>query len=395
MAEKIHVLFLAKWYPSKYDPMLGLFVQRHAEAAAIHNQVSVVYAHLSNDKLKSKFEVDANNDHSIFTVKVYYQSAETCLSPWNKLLNLIRFYTAIGIGIRHVKQVKGSFDLIHVHVLTRLALVAYWFQLFYQIPYMVTEHWSRYLPVRNEFHGFFRKMLTKMVVKRARIVTTVTQNLANAMQQHGLKSSHYFILPNVVDVNLFKPVEKKNKKPRFIHISCFEDRSKNISGLLRVSARLKELDADFECILIGEGMDDAFLKDYALSLGLDGSNIRFTGLLEGVDLAETLAFGDFLVLFSNYENLPVVILEAFACGLPVVSTSVGGIPEMVNTSNGLLVKAGDEEGLLQAIVHLKNKVSDYNSDEIRALVVNKNSKESVGLFLDQCYREALGSAVGN
>ena len=58
--------------------------------------------------------------------------------------------------------------------------------------------------------------------------------------------------------------------------------------------------------------------------------MSFTGLLEGQKLADELASGDFLVMSSNYENMPVVILEALASGLPVVSTNVGGIKEMID-----------------------------------------------------------------
>ncbi len=96
-----------------------------------------------------------------------------------------------------------------------------------------------------------------MVVRNSAAVSTVSENLALAMQSHGLHHQHYLVLPNVVDTEayiLVNPSIAKAKK-RFIHISCFEDRSKNISGLLRTIGKLAKLRNDFECIMVGEGID--------------------------------------------------------------------------------------------------------------------------------------------
>ncbi|MBZ0242081.1 MAG: glycosyltransferase, partial [Bacteroidales bacterium] len=255
---------------------------------------------------------------------------------------------------------------------------------------LITEHWSRYLPVNDGFKGFFRKSISRFVVRKAARITTVTENLTTAMRDHGLENPNYSVLPNVVNMQVFKPQTDKPKSEtvKFVHLSCFEDKSKNISGLLNTLAALKKDRLAFECTLIGEGMDFERLKNHATTLNLN-ENLRFTGLLEGEELATTLAKADFMVMFSNYENMPVVILEALACGLPVVATRVGGIPEMIDKENGLLVEPGDEAALKEAIRWMAEKHQQYDAKKLRASVADTYGFEAVGKVLNDWYLEAV------
>lgn len=375
---RLHIVFLARWYPHRYDPMFGLFVQRHAEAAALYNDVSVIYVH-ADENANEKFEVERSTENNVDTIRVYYKK------PKSKILSLMRFFKANKLALNQLQQP----DLIHVHVLTRCGVIALWQKIIHGTPYIITEHWSRYLP-GNDFSGFLRKIATRIVVKNASTVTTVTENLAKAMQNHSLKNKNYVVLPNVVDVNLFKPIEKHNSKAKIIHISCFEDKSKNISGLIDALAILESKSIEYQCVFIGEGIDFEVIKSYA-ETKLNHENIRFTGLLQGQALADELASGDFLVLSSNYENMPVVILEALACGLPVVSTNVGGIKEMVDENCGILVPAKSTEKLANA---MQTMIENHNYDVnlLRNKVLSKYSHEAVGQFLDKIYKKMGGNA---
>jgi len=375
---RLHIVFLARWYPHHYDPMFGLFVQRHAEAAALYNDVSVIYVH-ADENANEKFEVERSTENNVDTIRVYYKK------PKSKILSLIRFFKANKLALSQLQKP----DLIHVHVLTRCGVIALWQKIIHGTPYIITEHWSRYLP-GNDFSGFLRKIATRIVVKNASTITTVTENLAKAMQNHGLRNKSYVVLPNVVDVNLFKPIEKHYSKAKIIHVSCFEDKSKNISGLIDALAILESKNIDYQCVFIGEGMDFEAMKSYATEK-LNYENIRFTGLLQGQALADELASGDFLVLSSNYENMPVVILEALACGLPVVSTNVGGIKEMVDENCGILVPAKSTEKLANA---MQTMIENHNYDVnlLRNKVLSKYSYEAVGQFLDKIYKKMGGNA---
>lgn len=374
---RLKIVFLTRWYPHRYDPMFGLFVQRHAEAAALFNDVSVVYVH-ADENANNKFEIERSTENNVDTIRVYYKK------PKSKLLSLARFVRANKLALNELQKP----DLIHVHILTRCGVIALWQKIVHGTPYIITEHWSRYLP-GNDFNGLIRKIMTRIVVKNAGTITTVTENLAIAMKNHGLTNKNYIVLPNVVDVNLFKPAEKHNQKAKIIHVSCFENKSKNISGLIDALSILQDKNIDYQCTFIGDGIDFEAMRNYA-STRLNQENIRFTGLLQGKELAEELASGDFLVLSSNYENMPVVILEALSCGLPIVSTDVGGIKEIVDEKCGILVPVKDSEKLADA---MQTMIEHYNYDSktLRDKVLNKYSCEAVGQFLDNTYKKNSGT----
>ena len=396
--ERKHIVFLARWYPHRYDPMFGLFVQRHAEAAALFNDITVIYCqqtcrdvsitpekneqYVIDTSNHKKFEIVRTLENNVDTIRVYYKK------PKNKILSLIRFYRAnmmaLKIGRDNGRDKSRPYDLIHVHILTRLGVIAWIQKLLHKTPYIITEHWSRYLP-GNDFNGFLRKFFTKIIVRNAKLVTTVTENLANAMKAHGLKNDNYVTLPNVVNLDMFHISEKSNNPCKIIHISCFEDKSKNISGLLESLKIVDEKGIDFQCTLIGEGMDFEMMKQKAESLQLI-NKVSFTGLLEGQALADELSSGDFLVLSSNYENMPVVILEALASGLPVVSTNVGGIKEMIDETKGILVEPRNKEALAEAIIKMIETYKNYNATYLRNSVIEKYGYESVGRFLDKMYK---------
>lgn len=386
---KLHILFLARWYPNRHDPMFGLFVKRHAEAVSIKHNVSVVYVAESPTIQNCKFEIVRQNLHGVNEVIIYYRPNRFRNNFIGKALGFYRFFKANIKGIEEVKSTAGDFQITHIHILTRLGLIALFFKFRYHKPYLVTEHWSRYLSLTNGFHGFWRKFFSKWVVSNASAITTVTQDLSTAMQSHHLKNPNYVILPNVVDTKHFTISDSKmNHKVKMIHLSCFEDRSKNISGIIETVRILSIQRKDFECIMVGDGMDFQQLKDSAIDLVQNGV-MKFTGLLEGKELSEMLKSADFLMLFSNYENMPVVILEAFACGLPVVASRVGGIPEMVNDSNGLLVDAGNIAQFSAALNTMIDSYMNYNAIEIRRQVESIYSFEAVASFLDQLYRKSL------
>ena len=353
--------------------MFGLFVQRHAEAAALYNDISVIYVHPCVD-VPWRVYTDDEIINNVRTIHVYYRKSKS------KIISLFRFFRANRLALKLLPKP----DIIHVHVLTRLGIIALWQKIVHGTPYIITEHWSRYLP-GNDFNGFFRKKMTKLVVRHASTVTTVSENLARAMQYHGLTNHNFMVLPNVVDVNIFKIAPHQNAIPKIIHISCFEDKSKNISVLLESLKLLKDKQIPYQAVLIGDGMDYHMMRRKASEIQLNDS-VSFTGLLQGQDLANALASGDFLVLSSNYENMPVVIIEALACGLPVVSTNVGGISEIINESNGMLVPPRNAEKLADAMQEMLSKYHDYDANALRDSITKKFSNESVGKLLDDIYK---------
>jgi len=380
------ILFLARWYPDRYDPMTGLFIRRHAEVAAGFADVAVLYLRAAPDK-PFGYLIEQKKDHDVLTTAVYYGTKSILPSFIAKMVSGLMFVIAFIKGYRFVVDTWHKPDIIHVNVLTRLGVFALALRWFRGVQYVITEHWSRYLPITGTYNGFIRKFITKLVVQNASAISTVSENLAKAMQSHGLYNQHYMILPNVVDTDAYIPAASEPSRgiKRFIHISCFEDRSKNITGLLHAISNLSKLRDDFECIMVGEGIDLEKMKSLSTHLELNESKVKFTGLLENEDIVSSYQSAKFMVMFSNYENMPVVISESLSCGLPVVATAVGGIPEYINENNGRLVAAGDEAALLEAINYMLDHYPEFDKQKIRQNAVGIFGKKAVAQKLGELY----------
>jgi glycosyltransferase involved in cell wall biosynthesis len=378
------ILFLARWYPDRYDPMMGLFIKRHAEVVAGFTDVAVLYLRAAPDK-PFGYLIDQKIENKVVTTIVYYGTNRARHPFLAKMVAGFMFVIAFSKGYRLLLKTWYKPDIIHVNVLTRLGIFALWLRWRRGIRYVITEHWSRYLAITGTYNGLFRKFFTKLVVRHAEAVSTVSENLAMAMQGHGLHNQHYMVLPNVVDTDEYTPGVSSGGKKRFIHISCFEDRSKNISGILRAISKLSKLRNDFECIMVGEGIDLEKMKSLAVELGLKSSEVMFTGLLENQELVDAYQSAEFMVMFSNFENMPVVISESLSCGLPVVASAVGGIPEYINPGNGRLVAAGDETALLDTINYMLDHTSDFDRNQIRQNAVKIFGKNAVANKLQEFY----------
>jgi glycosyltransferase involved in cell wall biosynthesis len=374
-----HVLHIPRWYPHRGDPMPGLFVKNHIESLPAKCESSVLFL-LFVDKQRKTYDYETANINKVYTCTAYIRRASLVLPFLSNLINTFRYFRAFFKCYRSIRKAKGKPVIVHAHVLTRAGLLAWIINRWHRVPYVITEHWTRYLPGMANYHGFLRKFLTEKVVQRAGAVMPVTINLRDAMRNNNLYNQNYVVVPNVVDVNKFRPagqIEPRSKKV-LVHLSCFTDQQKNISGILRVISRLKEKRNDFVLKLIGDGEDFEKMKQLAEELNVLNSFVIFTGLKQDEALVGLLNQADLMIMFSNYENLPVVILESFACGVPVISTRVGGIHEHLKEDMGRLVEPGNEDKFLEALNDFLDNPGVYSKEKIRKYALDHFSSQVIG-----------------
>jgi len=369
--------------------MPGLFIERHARSVSTFADIAILYIH-QDDKLEALYETDITRDNELLQIRIYYRSIRCRIPGVAPILNLFRFLTYHRKGFKLIKSDFGKPDLLHVNVLTRLGMIALLYKWMTGTPYVITDHWTRYLPHMDNFRGFLRKNVSRLVARNASAILPVTDNLRKAMERHGLRNNNYQIIPNVVDMNMFQIADRPlDFKKHFIHVSCFEDKQKNISGILRVLKRLSQIRTDWTCGMIGEGIHLDKLINYARELGIEGQFVKFHGLKENEELACLMAAADFQVLFSRFENLPVVILESYACGVPVLSTNVGGISEHLNKDLGILIKSEDEDELLNQLNFMLDHRNNYEKVKIREYSEKHFSREVIGKQLFEVYKQVL------
>ncbi len=382
-AQQKHILFLPRWYPNRYDPMWGLFVKKHAEAAALKQRISVLYLEALDKELENT-EIEEYRKDGVYSLYIYYSK------PKNLVAYFFVFIRLFFWGFKRINK-ENKIDLTHVHILSRMGLLALLARLCYGIPFVITEHWSRYLPTVNTFKGKVRIPLTRLIVKYANAIMPVTQNLSEAMKSYGLKNTNYKVVANVVDQLFFQmPIIKKEASvKRIIHVSTFEDKSKNISGIIKAISIMAQHRQDFIMVFIGDGMDFKKLKDLAEDMKIPKKCIEFTGMLENKALVNQYQKADFMLVNSHYENMPVVINEALACGLAVLSTDVGGISEHLNKERGRLILPDKPQEFLTEFEWMLEHCRQFNAQEIRDYAYEHFSFEKVGDELSKLYNETL------
>lgn len=385
----LKVLYLSPWYPHRYDAMFGLFVRKHAEATARHCGVCVLY--LFADENVREYEVVDQVTNGVRELYVYYPFSK--FPVLRQLTKAYGFLRAFVKGYAVVEERFGKPDVTQTNVLTRCGVLSYLLKKKLGIPYVVVEHWSRYLPSKNEYRGFVRKRISEWVVRNASYVLPVTEKLSDAMRQHGLRNDHYRVVRNVVD-DFFFDCEKRPHAPGdkfvFLHVCCFSESDKNVCGILRAVKRLSEKRTDFTMVMVGVGPDYEMVRNYAKELCLSEDLLSFRGELPPSEVCRRFAEADAFVLFSNTENAPVVISEALATGTPVISSNVGGIPGMVDDESGCLVNPGDEEALCERMDWMIDHHANYDAERIREKA-RCYGYDEVGRFLVSCYEEAVRS----
>ncbi|MBP1664427.1 MAG: glycosyl transferase group 1 [Bacteroidetes bacterium] len=381
----MRILFISQWYPNRYDTMAGLFVRKHAEAVSLYCDVRVLYVHA--DKKINRFEVEKRTNNSLTEYILYYPAGKN--SILGKTTTIINYFIAYHKGLKMLNENNWKPDIIQANIFTRTALVACLMKLKYRIPFVVIEHWTRYFREKT-FNNFLHRLITVWVAGKAAAVLPVTKHLQEWMQYHGIKNNNYQIINNVCeDIFFSKATKQDNQKVRILNVTCFNDNHKNISGILRVISELSKKRHDFELILIGDGDDLESMKAYARELKIKTGYIQFTGLLEGEKLVEQYQQCDFTVLFSNFENIPVVISESLACGKPVISTNVGGINEHITPENGILIPAKDEKALLESIDRMIDNYKQYDAKKITDEAYEKYSYNEVGKKLLNIYLQIV------
>jgi len=173
---------------------------------------------------------------------------------------------------------------------------------------------------------------------------------AKIISNSGRSASKILYLPNVVDTKRFSPQGSPTSIPFQLVMVGRMNPPKRFDMFLRMLSHLNERGKPVLGHLIGDGFDRPHLEGMAQSLGLGPNHVCFHGALSDV---ERLYRRTHVCLhLSDWEGMPNTILEAMSCGLPVVATNVGGIPELIQPQTGLLVEPDDESGLQDSVLRL-------------------------------------------
>jgi len=386
MGNEIHtnltVLWLTSWYPTEAEPFNGDFIQRHAKAAALYNNIYVVHVGGSSFETSSINQTQENLVENI----ILYKSRRGLIG---KFFNHWKWQKLFKNAVSDYIQKHGKPDLVHVHVPVKAGLIALWLKRKFNIPYIVTEHWGIYNDVLKENFNdrpeWFKK-ITKKIFSNAVACSSVSKFLADKIQYYVSDKLNFAIINNVANTDFFYPAQKHSTKFRFIHVSSMID-LKKAEIILTVFSESDELKNNAELMMVGS--TNGFIQTMAGDLGLLNKSVFIKKEVPYKSVAEEMQKADCLVLFSEMENSPCVIAEALCCGLRVIATKVGGIPELVNEGNSILVEAGNNKQLESAMLKMKNNYTIYDKNKIAEAAKNRFSYPVIGKQFDELYQSVL------
>ena len=372
MKQRLNILFIASWYPSRAHANLGNFVQRHAEAVSRHHKVCVITAAQAG-----YHDLELVDKGNLFEIKVYFK----------KKLPFFSYHMAIKKALAASQTYFPKPHLAHVHVVWPAGITA----LNLRLPYLVTEHFSGYHQSSKFRWGTFQRYLSKRILRKAEVILPVSQHLGSAIRKFGANTPQIKV-SNVVDPRLFFPSKQLPDRFSFLHVSTLEERSKNISGILKGFRALEEQGHDFILKIGGDG-DLRELQQKILSYGPSPDKVVIVEERPIDGIAALMRESHCLVMFSHFENQPCTILEALCSGLPVISSDVGGIPEEIHGDNGILIPAEDHDAFVAGLARMMNNYQSFDRAKIASSARQKYSYAAVAEKINELYTSVLRKAA--
>jgi len=277
---------------------------------------------------------------------------------------------------------RENLDVINIHYALPHATAAQLAREKTGVPYVTTLHGSD-VTILGSDPSY--EPINTMSIESSDAVTTVSHYMAEeARKTLGVKQEIQ-VIPNFVDHEAFTPAPCHiidNPRPRgitLVHVSNFRP-VKRVDDLVYCMCIITKKDPNAQLILVGDGPERHRIERLIDKLDLR-KNIMVTGYRS--DVAEVMNCADALVLSSESENAPLTILEAMSCGLPVIASNVGGIPEQITDGeNGFLIPLKNPEKIAEAALKLgaDEKLLAEMGAKARATVLQHFTKDKV---LDQ------------
>lgn len=384
MKRQDYILWLPSWYPNEREPYSGDFIQRHAKAASLNNNITVVFFTQFGEMVHAEKKVVNIVSGNLKEIVVYIPFKPSRFRAIDRVRYNFVFYSFALKFLKSYFKENGLPWLVHVHVPVKAGNLALWIKKKFRIPYIVSEQASTYMKEAGDYffekrHWLYRTSVKK-IFSKASAVTNVSLSIGKILQEL-FPIRHLQVIHNAVDTTIFYPDFSQKDRFTFIHVSSLTDQ-KNISGILRVFKELATIKKDWRFIIVGPYTQQ--IRDFIISEGLNHL-IELVGEVPYVQVASFMRQSHAMVLFSKHENFPCVVVEALCCGLPVVASDVAGINEALKDSNGILVTPEDESALLKAVIRIKEKYTGYDRSSIAFDAGKRFSYPAISTQFDELY----------
>ena len=354
------VLEVCQEFPNRYYPQLGTFIKQSIDSIA-NQKVNVTV--VSPKPIVIPFSAFPYHNFSKLPQIEHTEKYDLHYPRYLYVVPKKYFYPLTGISYAHfvsryaIKNIKPKPDLLHAHFsypdgFGMIGLAKKW-----KVPFVISALGT--LERKVAYEGSYTSRQIFEAMDCADKVLSVSEDLKLHIVNLGISKDKVSVVPNGVDIEKFKPAGKEYARnmlnlPQDKKIVLFVGALKKIKGVdYLIEAAKNFLDTNIRLYMVGrdDGMKKS-LEKRAHELEI-GNYIKFTGPLNHEDIPLWFSASDILVLPSLSEGRPNVVLEAFACEVPVVATNVGGIPELIiNGKTGYLVPAKNPKELSEKVNNL-------------------------------------------
>jgi glycosyltransferase involved in cell wall biosynthesis len=382
----MHILMLPSWYHTPERPWHGRFFENQAVALARAGaRVGVAFVEmrslrtLSGGALRqSHFQITSSEDRGVTSLRVkgWNPAAQTTTGA--------KFWALLSerLVLTYARRL-GAPDIIHAQSALWAGRVAVRMGRKLSRPSVVTEHSSAVL--RGALRSSERAEAA-VVYRAADAVLAVSRVLATAVDAVS-GAPRCRVVPNPVDFEFFTlPPALRKREPFTFLCVCDLFGHKRVDQLIRAFAQVSAACTGVRLVIVGSGPDGHFLAALAHECGV-APHVEFTGGLPAAAVREQMWKANVLVQPSAFETFGVVLVEALATGIPVISTRSGGPADIVEPDLGWLIDVGDEGGLAKAMVDAtRGQVSERH---LRDRARSRFSFENVAKDLFNVYADLV------
>ncbi len=401
--KKPKILVLSPWYPTLKNPVHGIFVQEQSALMAedfdvrvlVGKPVRISRLNFASQKLKTKYlKQNLPSQVRLYpiappqTYEATYLYCPELEVHHNLYLMEECFKTALAYFI---EKENWKPDLIHAHVTNTAGIIGSFLSKNFNIPFIITEHTSTFLLHEYSFYLANRIIATLL---NANAVLVVSNHQKHLLFMHKIFRT-IEVVGNLVDESQFFIKKQTSKNSKFVILNTARPSfEKDLKTFLYAVSKLVQKgykDIEAKIILSKSREDTVQFEDYeqiCQDLGI-AQFCKFHYIVPRQDIVSFYQNCDVFVSSSIVESFGVAICEALMCGKPVVSTANGGVEDMVNQENGIIVPLQDYQAMAEAILKIKNNEIVFDPEKVRNSVVNKYGKEAFKNRLRKIYLDLI------
>lgn len=386
------ILIIPSWYPTKDNSLIGTFFQEQSLLMTQQYDVKVLFGQ-PKEKINGTYIVSNMVTSPPECISFFYKKNNRKDENFN-FKKMLSAYEAV-----FDKLIYNGWkpDIIHAHCSVYGGIVANYLGKKKNIPTIITEHQMFLL---HRYSEMLQKKIFK-ALEEANVVGAVSTDKMKFILMHEIKCNP-IVIGNMVDDDLFKINKKieqqKNRTTKKFNILIVAGAS-YIKDLPTFFYALKEIldkgHKDIHANILGNGIWGGENYDDLLNKLKIKKYCTFFNTVSRQDMPKFYQKSDVFVSTSIAEGFQVSALEAMACGKPVVSTSHGGIEDIISKDNGVLVKIRDYKAIADTLIKIKIGKNKFDSKIIRSIVISQYGKKAFERKISKIYKNVLKNSNYN